>query len=88
MALVIKPRITPSGVRVSSVSTIEDLSFADLQTFVEGYVEYVGTRDGRVLAVNEEGCLRCLPVNDEASELAGRTIVGNVVVLTQEEVPA
>ena len=55
-------------------------TLAEAQTAVGGYVEVVRI-DGRELLVNEEGLLRNLPVNREASALAGQHIVGDVVIL-------
>jgi len=55
--------------------TLQELSNA-----VNGYVECVRLDDGRLMWVNEEGRMLNLPVNTRASELAGRTIVGNVLV--------
>lgn len=70
------------------------LELATLQGIVEGCIETVPTvlgtgwaeyRDDEiVLIVNEEGKLRGLPVNEEASELSavlGDELVGNAVLM-------
>lgn len=55
-------------------------SLKELSNAVNGYVECVRLPDGRLMWVNEEGRMLNLPVNTRASELAGRTIVGPVLV--------
>lgn len=52
-----------------------------LQDFVGGLIEVVPLRDGSQLIVNEEGLMKELPHNQQASELAMRDIVGNALVL-------
>ena len=55
----------------------------EAQKIVGGYVEMVRSptqRDWQIL-VNEEGLLRGLPFNDEATELCGTGIVGPAIVL-------
>lgn len=56
-----------------------------LQEVVDGYIESVPIpgSDTGVLIVNEEGLLRGLGVNEMASLIAGRPIVGDVVVCEQ-----
>ena len=60
---------------------LEDQSLETLQHVVGGYIEILRTNDDRFMACNEEGLLLGLPVNKVASELAGRMIVGDVVVM-------
>lgn len=59
-------------------------TLAELQEVVGGYIEIVlrgrAIPRGSCLVVNEEGMLDGLPVNERASEMAGQTIVGNVLV--------
>jgi len=62
-------------------SLLEDQSLETLQHVVGGYIEILRTNDDRFMACNEEGLLLGLPVNKVASELAGRMIVGDVVVM-------
>jgi len=57
----------------------EEISLESAQEIVGGYVERVRCPDGSILLVNEEGLLYGLPVNEEASAIAGRMIVGNVI---------
>ena len=54
----------------------------EMQTAVGGLIELVTLRDGKHLICNEEGLLRSLPINEEASQLAGRMIVGNAIVFS------
>ena len=46
-----------------------------------GWVTPYTLPDGRIMYSNEEGLLKGLPVNHEASQMAGRLIVGNVAIL-------
>ena len=57
----------------------EKISLESAQNTVGGYVERVRCPDGTVLLVNEEGRLNGLPVNEEASAIAGQMIVVNVI---------
>lgn len=63
-------------------------SFEAIQKAVGGYVELVSipSDPDRVLAVNEDGGPFGLPSNKKASELAGRRIVGTVVVCDRSEI--
>lgn len=51
-----------------------------MQGVVGGLIELVGSTDGRTLVVNEEGLLKGLEHNREASALAGFPIMGTVLV--------
>jgi hypothetical protein len=76
-----------------TVKTLKDTppSLEEAQKFVGGYVEVVsfvaplesGNHVAQLL-VNEEGLLMGLPVNEEASRLAGQRIVGNALLLIEE----
>lgn len=57
-----------------------DFSLEELQGVVDGYIEIVRLRDGRIMVVNEEGRLRGLKHNGKASVMAADYIVGNVLV--------
>lgn len=63
---------------------VEDSSIAGLreqQTIVGGYVEYVYLEDmRRVLIVDEEGMLKHLPLNVEATFKANRPILGTAIL--------
>jgi len=61
-----------------------NLSLKGMQMAVDGYIEPVYLSD-KVILVNEEGLLRSLPVNEEASEMANQILVGDVLVLSREE---
>ncbi len=69
----------------SSVELGKLPTFKECQKIVGGLVETVQLPFGMLL-VNEEGLLMSLPVNAEASLLAGQVIVGNAVVLLGSEV--
>lgn len=60
---------------VSLVITDDDL--ATLQQFVGGNINTVRIAPDVVMIVNDEGLLRCLPINGFASPLYGHPIVGN-----------
>jgi len=55
------------------------ISLSDAQATVGGYVQVVRCPDGTKLLVNEEGRLYRLPLNEEATKLAGQPIVGNAI---------
>lgn len=56
-----------------------------LQEIVGGWIEHVPLPDGRCMWVNEEGLMKGLPYNPQASEMAGRRIVGPVAITPPEE---
>jgi len=56
-------------------------SLKELQDMVGGYVERLGLPKRAVMILNEEGIPKGLPFNEKASQIAGREIVGDVVVL-------
>ena len=55
------------------------ISLSDAQATVGGYVQVVRCPDGTKLLVNEEGLWQRLPLNEEATKLAGQPIVGNAI---------
>ncbi len=57
-------------------------SLEEAQAIVEGMVELVRLHDGSQLLVNEEGRMRDMPLNEEASNIAGFTIVGPALLLS------
>ena len=65
-----------------------DFQLEELQEFVGGHIEIVYLRDGRMMIVNEEGKLRALPINREATVLYGAldVITGNALVCERDEV--
>lgn len=64
---------------------VKGIAFTQMQEAVGGYVERVFLSDGRSMYVNEDGRMKQLPLNEQASQLAGVDIVGNAVVLTKKE---
>ena len=58
-------------------------SLEEAQALVGGYVERVHSAANPTwqILVNEEGRMRGLPVNEEASQICGTMIVGDVVIL-------
>jgi hypothetical protein len=78
--------------KLSTIGSTTDLGhspdLAKLQEAVGGYIEGVqlDPRCGySFMYVNEEGLLQGLQINPEASLMAGRPIVGDVVLLSQAE---
>lgn len=67
----------------------EVFELEELQELVGGYVEAVRTKDGRRMALDEEGKFKDKPVNEKASELADifpwDRIVGDAVVGAADE---
>jgi len=64
----------------------DTFSLEELQKYVEGYVEIVTLKDNKLLAVNEEGRLKNLPVNIPASRTAKMLIVGPALLLESEQI--
>lgn len=56
----------------------------EMQIAVGGYVQRVGTHQDKGVWANEDGLLRRLPLNEKASELCYRPIVGDVLVCKEE----
>lgn len=68
-----------------------DFSLEELNTIVDGYIQVVWLKDGRIMVINEEGKIHRLPVNVKATfivngEGIADTIVGNVLVCNQSMV--
>ena len=57
----------------------------EAQEFVGGWVQTVYLKNGDTLIVNEEGRLRDLPFNQIASNLAGKIITGDVILISKVE---
>lgn len=53
----------------------------EMQDFVGGYIEVIRISPNKQMVVNEEGLILKLPLNLIASQLAKRSIVGNVIIL-------
>jgi len=62
----------------------------ELQDLVDGFIEIVPAKDGRLIIINEEGKLKDLPLNQKASLLykfVGKdVIVGDVLVCDKSEI--
>jgi hypothetical protein len=60
-------------------------SLEQLQEAVGGYIEVVpghlGEAEGLLMLADEEGLMKGLPINQMASMMAGRVLVGTVVVI-------
>ncbi len=64
-----------------------DFQLSELQKVVCGYIETVNTIDGRLMIVNEEGKLKGLPINEEATKLIRNdVIVGDVLVCSRKQI--
>jgi hypothetical protein len=68
--------------------TTVDTTLDDLQQAVAGggLIELIYLPDSKIMVVDEEGLLKWLPINREASLLAQRPIVGDVVIANQDEI--
>ncbi len=68
-----------------------DFSLEELKTIVDGYIQVVWLKDGRIMVVNEEGKIHRLPLNVRATCIVNGagiadTIVGNVLICRSEMV--
>lgn len=61
-------------------------SLAELQEYVEGYIEIVWLKDGQLMIVDEEGALKENYLNGPASRLAERMIFGHALVINEDEI--
>ena len=61
------------------IENVDISSLEKMQNLVGGYIQIVYLEGQRMLIVNEEGLLNQLPINDNASELYGHPLVGNVI---------
>lgn len=61
------------------------LTLEQMQAAVGGYIEYVHA-GSKTLVVNEEGLLKGLPLNVMASDIAGRPIVGDALLVNTKDV--
>ncbi len=65
---------------ITKIITTRSPSLEEAQNAVGGLVEMLAVQDGQLL-VNEEGLILRLPSNPTASQMAGRPIVGNALLL-------
>ena len=81
MAMILKADLTTEKV---SPKNGKKFNLKELQEFVGGFIELVpGTTTAYC---NEEGRLKGLPFNSQASDLFGMVLVGNVVVCNKKEI--
>ena len=52
-----------------------------IQKIVDGYFTIIPFADNRLMYVNEEGELKNLHINEEASKIVGYTIYGKVLIV-------
>jgi len=63
------------------------LSLEQLQKVVGGYIEIIPAPNcHNILIANEEGQIYNLPINVQASKIAQKTIVGDIVLCLQSEI--
>tara|TARA_R110002094_G_scaffold78340_1_gene84690 strand:+ start:18811 stop:19038 length:228 start_codon:yes stop_codon:yes gene_type:complete len=71
---------------ITKTESVKEPTLEEAQKFVGGTVEMVYLPHGGQMLVNEEGLLRNLEVNDMATRIAGKMIVGDVMILTGKAV--
>ena len=75
---------------VKSVKPKNNKTFTlkEFQSFVDGYIQIVKTRDDRLMIMNEEGKINRLPYNEIATSLyiygTHDVVVGDVLVTDKE----
>ena len=74
-----------SNSREKEVHLHKNNMLEEMQTAVGGYIEMVQLPEGKVTIVDEEGLMKQKPVNTNASLVAGRTIVGDVLIMELED---
>lgn len=67
------------------VTEVSAKTLQEKQNHVGGYIEPIYLKEGSVMYVNEEGLLHNLPSNPLASIIAGKPIVGDVIITKIEE---
>ena len=65
---------------ITKIITASRPSLEEAQEAVGGFIEMITVQHGQLL-VNEEGLIMSLPPNPTASQIAGRPIVGNALLL-------
>ncbi len=65
---------------ITKIITASRPSLEEAQEAVGGFIEMIPVEHGQLL-VNEEGLIMSLPLNPTASQIAGRPIVGNALLL-------
>lgn len=67
------------------VLNVDISTLKQMQELVGGYIELCYLKSGEILVVNEEGLLNQLPHNEQASELQGHPLVGDVILCGASE---
>tara|TARA_R110000751_G_scaffold300963_1_gene413054 strand:- start:36028 stop:36279 length:252 start_codon:yes stop_codon:yes gene_type:complete len=81
--------MTPTGLGTMPLTSNRSKvspTLEEAQEFVGGTVEMVYLPGGNQMLVNEEGLLRNLEINNMATRIAGKMIVGDVIILTGKAV--
>ena len=65
---------------ITKIITASRPSLEEAQEAGGGFIEMIPVEHGQLL-VNEEGLIMSLPLNPTASQIAGRPIVGNALLL-------
>jgi hypothetical protein len=61
-------------------------SLEELQKYVKGFIEIAPIPEGRFAIFNEEGRLKQMRLNPVASQVAGQSLVGPVLVVNADEI--
>tara|TARA_B100000795_G_C22544207_1_gene339985 strand:- start:228 stop:449 length:222 start_codon:yes stop_codon:yes gene_type:complete len=61
--------------------SIEEPTLEIIQKIVNGYFTIIPLYDGKNMYVNEEGELRKLKINEDASKIVGFHVFGNVIIV-------
>ena len=85
-----KAQLVSTNGDVKSVKPKNNKTFSlkELQSYVDGYIQILKTRDERIMIINEEGKLNNLPYNEIASSLyiygMQDPVVGDVLVMDKQ----
>ena len=69
-----------------SESEYTAITLSGMQKAVGGYIELVHLPKGKMLVVNEDGLNLKLPYNPRASQLSQRHLVGDILLMNQNEI--
>lgn len=64
----------------------KDFKWEELYKMIGGYIEIIRVGNGNILVVDEEGKVKCCPINIAASHLAGQVVVGDVVFCADDQI--
>ena len=59
----------------------KDPGYETLKTITQGWFTFLRTIDNKTIVMNEEGEIKRLPINKEASNLFGIKIYGNIAII-------